>query len=134
MHGQADPIKGCDACDFCRSGKPHFCRTEGVTQAHKAGGWSQYCVVPESQVVKLNDGVKLEEAVLAQPISCIVHAMDIAGPIEVGKKVLIIGSGMIGAMTAAMLHRQGHKDVTVSEPIASRFRALDTMGTGFDLT
>lgn len=48
-----DPNSGCNKCDFCHTGKYHFCNNGGINNTigiFRDGGWSTHAVVPESQV------------------------------------------------------------------------------------
>ena len=63
-------------------------------------------------------------AVLAEPISCMVHGWELISPITVGAKILLMGGGVAGALWACTLHLQGHRDVMISEPIQSRLDQL----------
>lgn len=75
------------------------------------------------------DGVDLQHAVLAEPLSCIAHGWNKIGPVHVGEKVLVLGAGIIGLLWTAMLHLHGlRKTVTVSEPQEKRRLAVERMG------
>lgn len=67
-------------------------------------------------------------AALTEPISCLAHGYDIVQPLTVGKKILITGAGIIGNLWISTLHHQGHRNVTVSEPNASRLKLVEKLG------
>ncbi|KAF2899401.1 hypothetical protein ILUMI_06776 [Ignelater luminosus] len=132
-----DPNSGCGVCDLCRSGTPQFCKASGVTNAigvYKNGGWAQYVLVPEHQVFKIPQSVSIEKAVLAEPLACVSHGLDLVSPIKVGERILIVGTGLLGNLWAAMLHFQGHRRVTVSEPNLARLEYIKKLEAGFDCT
>ena len=129
-----DPNVGCGACYFCSSGEPHYCNRGGITSyigIYKDGAWAQYVRVLKQQVHKLPNEITLEQGVLAEPISCLAHSWDRIGPITVGQKILILGAGIIGNLWVSILHLQGHRRVTVSEPNSSRLELLKNLDTGF---
>ncbi|KAK9884335.1 hypothetical protein WA026_005285 [Henosepilachna vigintioctopunctata] len=131
-----DPNIGCEKCDFCHDGNPHFCKQGGINTTigiYKDGGWAEYVVCPESQVHKLKDSITLEQAALCEPLSCLSHGLDLVSPIKIGKKILITGAGIIGNLWACALHLQGHRRVTVSEPNQARLNNLKKLNLGFDL-
>ncbi|CAH1959223.1 unnamed protein product [Acanthoscelides obtectus] len=131
-----DPNSGCGCCNFCHSGKPHFCATGGISNTvgiYRDGGWANYALVPVGQVHKLPDKITLQQAALTEPISCLAHGWDIISPITVGSKILITGAGIIGNLWVCVLHHQGHRKVTVSEPNQARLDLLRKLNTGFDL-
>ena len=56
-----------------------------------------------------------EAAALAEPLSCALHAVDLAG-LRPGEKALVLGAGPIGVLCAALLVAAGASKVVVSEP------------------
>ncbi|CAH1107905.1 unnamed protein product [Psylliodes chrysocephalus] len=131
-----DPNSGCNSCEFCHSGKPHFCPIGGISNTigiYRNGGWAEYCVAPIVQVHKVSDTITLEQAALTEPLSCLAHGFDIISPVTVGQKILITGAGIIGSLWVCNLHLQGHRNVTVSEPNSNRLQMLKNLNTGFKL-
>ncbi|XP_069685586.1 uncharacterized protein [Periplaneta americana] len=131
-----DPESGCNTCDYCHNGNYHYCKTGALNNAvgiYRHGGWAQFCKVPAEQVHKLPPNIPLERAVLTEPLSCIAHGWDIASPLPVGSKILILGSGIIGNLWVSILHLQGHRDVIVSEPKEGRRELVKNLDTGFDI-
>lgn len=129
-----DPNNGCGICHFCHSGDPHYCKSGGINNTigiYKDGGWAEYVLVPEKQVHKLTENISLEHAALTEPISCLSHGWDLISPITMGDKILVTGAGIIGNLWVALLHLQGHRRVTVSEPNVLRRELLQKLGTGF---
>ncbi|KAJ2081725.1 hypothetical protein H4R24_002122 [Coemansia sp. RSA 988] len=107
-----DPNIQCGQCSFCRSKKYHLCgnlRCIGVTID---GGMARYVSVPSSAVY-VTRNITPEVASLAEPLSCVVHAVD-TGNIKSGDRVLVIGAGPIGLMVTALC-ATGGANVTVAE-------------------
>lgn len=65
---------------------------------------------------------------MSEPISCVAHGWDIISPVSVGQKILILGAGIIGNLWVCVLHLQGHRNVTVSEPNKTRLDMLKGLG------
>jgi threonine dehydrogenase-like Zn-dependent dehydrogenase len=65
---------------------------------------------------------------LTEPLSCVAHGWDRIIPIAVGSRILILGAGIIGNLWASILHLQGHRRVTVSEPQEARRKMLEKLG------
>ncbi|EFA08454.1 D-arabinitol dehydrogenase 1-like Protein [Tribolium castaneum] len=99
----------------------------------KDGGWAQYVLCPEEQVHKLPQNLTLEQAVLAEPLSCIAHGWDITSPLIVGEKILLLGAGITGALWACVLHLQGHRTVVVSEPNTTRLEMMRKLNTNYKM-
>ncbi|XP_060533384.1 uncharacterized protein LOC132706211 [Cylas formicarius] len=133
-----NPNEGCNNCKHCHAGNPHYCRPcpgelKNTIGIQRNGGMAHYALVPNNSVFVLPKGVSLEQGVLAEPLSCISHGWDLLLPVPIGSKILIIGAGIIGNLCVALLHRQGYKNVTVSEPWQSRLDLLSKLNTGYTL-
>jgi threonine dehydrogenase-like Zn-dependent dehydrogenase len=66
------------------------------------GSWGEEFVAHESRLVRVPDAVSDEEAVLVEPFACAVHAVRANLP-AAGERVLVIGAGAVGLLTAAAL-------------------------------
>ena len=114
----ANPLLCCEprafdpACSACAAGHHSQCSrfTDGAiapgmligTTRGLGGSWGEMFVAHESQIVRVPDGVADEEAVLAEPLACSVHAVRGAMPAP-RERVLVIGAGSIGLLTIATL-------------------------------
>lgn len=104
--------RGLDACDNCRAGAHQRCVrfTDGAvapgmligTTRGVGGSWGEEFVAHESQVVAMPGHVSDAEAVLVEPLACVVQAV-LAQPPAAGARVLVIGAGSIGLLTTAAL-------------------------------
>ncbi|XP_037081640.1 D-arabinitol dehydrogenase 1-like [Pollicipes pollicipes] len=129
-----DPNKGCGSCEFCKLGQVNFCPRGGISDTlgfWRPGGWAAATVAPEHSVHRLPDGLPLCSAVLCEPLSCLIHALDQFEPVPTQGRVLILGAGIIGVLVACMLHHRGARNVTVSEPAAARRAVVDALDLGF---
>ncbi|KRT85682.1 hypothetical protein AMK59_1052, partial [Oryctes borbonicus] len=134
-HVAVDPNRECRVCNFCHAGEPHFCPTGSLNDTlgiFRNGGWAEYCIVPDYQIMKLPSGITLAQAALCEPLSCLAHGWDKVSPILIGKNILIVGAGIIGNLWAICLHLQGHRRVTISEPNPYRRKQLAKLNIGFD--
>lgn len=113
-----DPNMPCNQCGFCRNQKYHLCTDLFCIGVTVDGGMSQYVAVPARAVVAVPSHVTPEVASLAEPLSCVVHAVD-QGKIKTGDSVLVIGAGPIGLMAIALASISGGR-VTVIEPSEMR--------------
>ncbi|KAG2236236.1 hypothetical protein INT48_008596 [Thamnidium elegans] len=113
-----DPNMPCNQCTFCRNQKYHLCTHLFCIGVTVDGGMSQYVSVPARAVIAVPSHVSPEVASLAEPLSCVVHAVD-QGKIKTGDSVLVIGAGPIGLMAIALASTSGGR-VTVIEPSEMR--------------
>ena len=122
-----EPALGCrvrgfaEPCRPCREG--HDANCQRVTEGDIApgiqtgycrdtgGGWSGQLVAHESQLHRVPDGLSDEAAVLAEPLSCALHAV-LQAELPAQAQVLVVGAGSVGLLTMAAL-RFLHPDCTI---------------------
>ena len=118
-----DPNIPCGACFFCREAQPYMCpnRTSAI------GGFAEYHLVPEETAYPLPEGVPVEYGALAEPLSCCVHAFELASP-GPGATITIVGAGTIGLLLTQLARRSGATLVAVSEPDPERRALAERLG------
>jgi 2-desacetyl-2-hydroxyethyl bacteriochlorophyllide A dehydrogenase len=109
----ADQIVPCGACRYCRRGQYWMCEVHNVfgfqTVVH--GAWAEYMKFPrESLVHKIPPELAVELAVLTEPVSCAVHAVE-RGRIEFGDVVVVSGAGPIGLAMVGLARLKGPRAV-----------------------
>ncbi|ORX59413.1 GroES-like protein [Hesseltinella vesiculosa] len=109
-----DPNMPCNGCTFCRNKKYHLCPNLECIGVTVNGGMAQYVSVPIRAAVPVPAEVSPIVAALSEPLSCVIHAVDL-GQIHTGDRVLVIGAGPIGLMTMALCANSGAR-VSVIEP------------------
>ena len=114
-----NPSLPCNACKFCLEGRQNHClemRFYGSAMRfpHVQGAFRELLVCEESQAHVVADGVSLGEAAMAEPLAVCLHAARRAGPL-LGKKVLITGSGPIGALCVIAARRAGAVEIVVTD-------------------
>ena len=113
------PSVPCNRCRYCLEGKQNHCldmRFYGSAMRfpHVQGAFRESLVCLESQAHRAPDGVSLEEAAMAEPLSVALHAVRRAGSLT-GKRVLVSGSGPIGALSALAARRAGAAEIVVTD-------------------
>ena len=85
----------CGQCRNCRSGRETLClNPRGNVGAACDGGYAQYIVLPERNVIAIPDGVSdLDAAVASDAIATPYHACHKEARVGPGDNVLIIGAG-----------------------------------------
>lgn len=124
-----NPVVGCGTCFGCRMGMPNMCENVNVIGCTSDGYFCEYTVSDERQVLKIDRNVPLEQAIFAEPLSCVLGGMKKI-KVAVSDNVLIFGGGPIGLYFAQLAKLSGAAKVIVSE--ISPFRAEYALRLGVD--
>ena len=87
----------CLSCPRCRSGDTHLCANYDALGFTRGGGYGEFVVVPERLVHVLPDHVSFDAAVLVEPGSCVLKALERAR-VAPAETVGVIGVGTMGAL------------------------------------
>ena len=109
-------VLNCGACRYCRSDRDRLCeRSQGMIGFTVDGGFAEYLVVPEANLVPLPDTVSCEAgAVLACSGMTAVHAVRLAG-IGIGDPVVVNGVGGVGLMLTQVASLAGATVLAVAD-------------------
>lgn len=112
-----EPGTPCRFCNACKNGTYNLCRQMRFAAApgppDTQGTLSKYFRIAEDFVYKIPNEVSLQEAVLVEPVSVAVHAVKLAD-VRPGETVVIMGSGTIGLLCAAVARQFGaHRIILV---------------------
>lgn len=111
----------CGSCYYCRNGQEQFCEN----MENNFSAMSEYIVVNEQSVFKIPDELTMEKAVFIEPISVVLHGLDMLN-LKAGARVAISGGGTMGMLFTMLCKQSGATDLTVIEPIAAkRDKALE---------
>jgi len=96
----------CGSCPSCRRGQENLCDDLLFLN----GAYAESIVVParlvEKNMLQLASGTRCADAALTEPLACVVQGWEEVAP-RPGQNVLIIGSGPIGLMFAALARHEG---------------------------
>ncbi len=115
------PVNPCGACKSCLNGQYNLCLNimANTTGISVPGAYAEYVAVSALSVRKIPDGMSQEEGAMAEPSAVALHAVNLAG-IKPGDKVLIVGGGIIGLLSAAWARICGAGYIGLSEVNAKR--------------
>ncbi len=117
-----DPNISCGQCDYCRTGRPNLCASLSPIGVMRDGGFAEYVLVPAAQAAILPADLDPRHGAFCEPVSCCIHAIDVAR-IPAGGSVLIIGGGVIGLLMVQLSRLAGAGTIVLSTRQAPR-RAL----------
>ena len=117
------PISPCDNCEACKTGNPQYC-PETWNNALGLSLTSPGALAPKTSirpdmVLKVPDSISDEEVAMTEPTAVGLHAVNLAN-IKIGDKVLIIGAGIIGLVSAMFAKKAGASNVVISEANIAR--------------
>jgi len=122
------PEVGCGKCPACKEGRLIHCPEFKFVGVRVPGGcFCEKVAVPFERVIKLPKTMKDEEGAMVEPTAVGVHAVQ-RGGVKRGDRVVVIGGGTIGLLTAQAARAFGASKVVVSEPIAERRKIAQTLG------
>lgn len=125
-----DPNKLCGNCYYCKNAIGHFCENMIGIGTTVNGGFSEYCVVPQSQVYKIADTTSYLEAAMCEPVACCMHGIDLCN-IKTDDNVVVIGCGMIGMIMLQLAKNAGASKVIAVEPEESKREFVKKIGADF---
>ncbi|WP_094676724.1 zinc-binding dehydrogenase [Hydrocoleum sp. CS-953] len=103
--------KGKSLCEYCLTGDSHQCeiyQEYGITGL--AGAFAEYLTVPAVNAIKINSDLESVQAVLTEPLGCIIHTSDVVAKTRTRYKIgaeewerrvqsiLIFGAGPAGLL------------------------------------
>lgn len=95
------PRLTCGRCRYCRRGMDNQCTNYQTIGTTIDGAFAPYLRAPQSALFKISLNVPRDDAVLFEPLSCVVGSVTRA-PIQGGDNVVIIGAGPMGLLFAQM--------------------------------
>ena len=117
------PWVTCGVCSYCRRGLVNHCPKKTLL----GGAMAEYVVAPGAGVYRLPDDISLRRAALAEPLSCCVWAMDLAG-LRSGETAVVIGAGTMGLLLSLLARSGGAAQTIVSEPNPTRRELARSLG------
>ncbi|ARK31208.1 zinc-dependent alcohol dehydrogenase [Halalkalibacter krulwichiae] len=100
------PNTFCDECEYCRKGKKNICINKGSLGVNMDGGFAEEFVISSKFVMPIPEELSDIKAVLIEPFSVIVHALEKVN-ISKGSSVAIIGCGTEGMLAISLAHYLG---------------------------
>lgn len=92
------PLIPCKKCHYCKIGLFGICEHYNIIGTGSNGAFAEYVVVPEDNVLKINDSLDCISAAGVEPATIGYHALQKVN-IKPGETVVIVGCGAIGQLT-----------------------------------
>ena len=108
------PQLTCGKCYQSRTGNYHICSSLKVIGCNVDGAAQEYVCVDENLAMKLPNSVSYDFGTLVEPLAVSVHSLGRLKRIE-GRKVLILGAGTIGNLTAQVAKACGARSIIITD-------------------
>ena len=111
----------CMVCDVCRRGAIHLCPNKRSPGWGIDGAFADFVTLPENLLHRVPDGVSFRAATITEPTAICITGLDRVA-LQSGERVLVIGPGPIGLISALLAKASGASEVLVVARKSSRDR------------
>lgn len=122
------PLLWCGRCIPCERGQYVQCENYDYLGSRRDGGFAEYVAAPGRNLVRVSEGVSLEEAAMTEPAAVALHTLRRAGGCSVGDVVAVFGAGPIGLMVAQWARIMGAACVAVFDILPEKLTLARKMG------
>jgi len=122
-----DPNIHCGDCRSCKKGLYNLCVKLGAYGVTLNGGFAEYSVVHQDNIVPIAADMSYGVAALAEPVGCVLNGVD-AIDTDKADNAIVFGSGPIGLLMAMALRTRGVKDISMVDINESRLELAESFG------
>ena len=122
------PLLWCGKCPACESGKYAQCSDYDYLGSRSNGAFAEYVVAPKENILRVPEGVSLEEAAQTEPAAVALHAIRRVQDSLVGKTIAIFGTGPIGVMVAQWAKIMGSTQVLLFDVVPEKLELARRIG------
>jgi L-iditol 2-dehydrogenase len=128
------PMNPCGTCEMCRLGNISQCAAgaKAAPGVSIAGAYAEYFASRSDMVRKIPDSISDDSAAVIEPAACALHAVHLAD-VKLSEKVLIVGGGVIGMLSAMWARVSGASYVALMELNPERRAIAKKMGDANDV-
>jgi len=124
-----NPLITCGHCEYCLQGRNNLCANRTMVGMTRPGAFAEFMSIPASSLIAIPEGLSLDSAALTEPAATAVHAINLSmralhRPIQ-ECRVLVLGGGAIGMLSALLLRHYGVDDFVVAEVNPLRRKAIE---------
>jgi len=99
----------CHACSWCARGLERHCPHRSVLGiVRQPGAFSEFFLLPESNLRLVPDSLSTETAVFTEPVAAACEILEQV-TIPHGARVAVLGDGKLGLLIAQVLHASGYR-------------------------
>jgi len=124
------PQLTCGRCYQCQHGDYHICDSLKVIGCQANGAAQEYLAIPQKLVIKLPDSMSDDFGAMVEPVAVGVHAVRRLAGLQ-GRRVLVLGAGTIGNLTAQAAKAFGAETVMIADISDVRLEIARRCGIDF---
>jgi len=118
----------CAHCAACARGQEHLCLNGVHLGSGTPGAFAEQVALPAGvRLHEVPEELTTEQAVLAEPMACALHAVRRAG-VQAGDRVAVAGLGGLGALAVHAARAEGASHVTAVVRSADKARLAAALG------
>ena len=102
----------CGHCWYCKNGHYFLCEHHAEVGMTINGGFAEYCLVPQTNLVPIPENVSVVDAVLTEPLANALRACRSAR-INLDNTVVVLGCGSLAALVALVSKLMGAKVIII---------------------
>jgi L-iditol 2-dehydrogenase len=122
------PLLWCGKCEPCEKGRYAQCEDYDYLGSRSDGAFAESVVVPERNLIRVPEGVSLEEAAMTEPAAVALHALRRAGGCDPSETVAIFGAGPIGVMVAQWARAMGAARILLFDLVPQKLELAKSLG------
>jgi 2-desacetyl-2-hydroxyethyl bacteriochlorophyllide A dehydrogenase len=114
-----NPLITCGVCEYCVQGRNNLCAHRTMVGMSRPGAFAEQMSIPAASLIDMPQDMPAVHAAVTEPAATALHAINLsmralARPLP-ECRVLVLGGGAIGMLSALLLRHYGCSDVTVAE-------------------
>jgi 2-desacetyl-2-hydroxyethyl bacteriochlorophyllide A dehydrogenase len=114
-----NPLITCGVCEYCVEGRDNLCAHRTMVGMTRPGAYAEFMSIPAASLVPMPQSLSYRAAALTEPAATAWHALNLTRRALVRPlqdcRVLVIGGGAIGMLTALLLRHLGVDRVVLAE-------------------
>ena len=125
-----NPLITCGVCEYCEQGRNNLCANRTMVGMTRPGAFAEFMSIPAASLISMPQDLPSRAAALTEPAATAWHAINLTVRALVRPvhecRVLVIGGGAIGMLSALLLRHLGVHRVVLAELNALRREAVAT--------
>ena len=114
-----NPLITCGTCEYCVQGRNNLCANRAMVGMTRPGAFAEYMSIPAASLIAMPQDMAARDAALTEPAATAWHAINLVMRALVRPlhecRVLVVGGGAIGMLSALLLRHLGVAGITLAE-------------------